>query len=217
MTSEKTHGTSNIVCFYQWLRGRFLCSCFEPTYWDCFFQAVIQHYHQRSTLKTGMKVQLVQQVTSWKLLILLLWLINLNNMLCKLNWAEWGALFTCWTLHIELYMYVEEAVLFTVGLCERAHMSSPYSVTFGVVIHGNYRTAMQTWQSCHNVMLGKWEEVENRKEHSSGQLLPCIILLMAAKEALILQEFETWFSDCRLGLETRGLGGARGWCWEGWP
>lgn len=40
-------------------------------------------------------------------------------------------------------MYVEEGVLFKGALCERAHMSSPYSVTIGVVIHGNYRTAMQ--------------------------------------------------------------------------
>lgn len=41
-------------------------------------------------------------------------------------------------------MYVEAGVLFNGALCERAHMSSPYSVTFGVVKHGNYRTTMQT-------------------------------------------------------------------------
>lgn len=52
---------------------------------ELLIEAVIYHV---STLKTGMKVEFVQEVTGWKLLILLPWLINSNNLLSKLNWAE---------------------------------------------------------------------------------------------------------------------------------
>lgn len=51
---------------------------------ELLIEAVIYHV---STLKTGIQVEFVQ-VTGGKLLILLLWLINSNNLLCKLNWAE---------------------------------------------------------------------------------------------------------------------------------
>lgn len=52
---------------------------------ELLIEAVIYHV---STLKTGIQVEFVQEVTGGKLLILLLWLINSNNLLCKLNWAE---------------------------------------------------------------------------------------------------------------------------------
>lgn len=82
------------------------------------------------------------------------WLIISNNLLCKLNWLNVGPCLRAVALHVVITcMWKGHHLNFSAGtLCERAHMSSPYVVTFGVVTHGNCRTAMQTWQSCHNVM-----------------------------------------------------------------
>lgn len=81
-------------------------------------------------------------------------------------------------------MYVEEGALFKRALCERAHMSSPYSVTFGVVVHGNCRTAMQIMPQCH-----AWKGGGSREqERTFIWTMPDTqysLALMAAKQNLI--------------------------------